>query len=348
MKNVKVFMQKSKTITIIPIIIIALWELFSTQAAAASFDCKKASTWLEKTVCSNPELSKLDEELAKAYYDALASLSPEGQKETKEYQMQWLKEISYIKARSDKFYAEHKEFLDQRNKAIIRDIAIDYEQRIKELKQILTKFPPRIFRKVYISNVKTNENCEYLIVRRKLSYSQIENPSDENEKFCNNLISKKVSADFKKNSKGNDCTDILDGYGVSFSNKHLISFQGSQYHYSHGNAHGYTDAEIYFSWLLEDKRELKATDLFDDKTGWRKKLPSLVAQKWKKKKVDNKDNYYGPSIKEVTSPKNWLISKDGMEFQFRTFNSMGEDSITIDWKTLDPYLSKKGRSLIYD
>jgi len=75
-------------------IVVILFGLLSTQATAASFDCNKATTWLEKTVCSNPELSKLDEELAKAYHDALASLSPEGQKETKQYQRQWLKELS--------------------------------------------------------------------------------------------------------------------------------------------------------------------------------------------------------------------------------------------------------------
>jgi uncharacterized protein len=69
-------------------ITIILFGLLSTQTNAASFDCHKATTWLEKTVCSNPELSKLDEELAKAYHDALTSLSPEGQQETKQYQRQ--------------------------------------------------------------------------------------------------------------------------------------------------------------------------------------------------------------------------------------------------------------------
>jgi uncharacterized protein len=69
-------------------IIIVLFGLLSTQALAASFDCNKATTWVERSVCSDAELSKLDEQLAKAYHDALASLSPEGQKETKQYQRQ--------------------------------------------------------------------------------------------------------------------------------------------------------------------------------------------------------------------------------------------------------------------
>ena len=41
-------------------------------AAAASFNCKKASTPEEKLICSDAELSKLDEEMAAAYKTALA------------------------------------------------------------------------------------------------------------------------------------------------------------------------------------------------------------------------------------------------------------------------------------
>jgi uncharacterized protein len=49
--------------------------LFSGHSLAASFDCKKANTLVEKAVCSNPKLSKLDDALAKAYQRTLASTS---------------------------------------------------------------------------------------------------------------------------------------------------------------------------------------------------------------------------------------------------------------------------------
>ena len=46
-------------------------------AEAASFDCKKASTRIEKTICGDPELSKADERLAAAFAGVAAlSLSP--------------------------------------------------------------------------------------------------------------------------------------------------------------------------------------------------------------------------------------------------------------------------------
>lgn len=55
-------------------VLILCMALVSTSGLwAASFDCAKARTPLEKAICSDPELSKLDDELAIAYKNALAS-----------------------------------------------------------------------------------------------------------------------------------------------------------------------------------------------------------------------------------------------------------------------------------
>ena len=51
--------------------------LLSTAAHSASFDCKKAATWVENTVCANDELSKLDEAMAKKYKQNLANIANE-------------------------------------------------------------------------------------------------------------------------------------------------------------------------------------------------------------------------------------------------------------------------------
>jgi hypothetical protein len=42
-----------------------------TPATAASFDCAKARTKVEKLICKDPQLSRQDEDLAKAYGEAL-------------------------------------------------------------------------------------------------------------------------------------------------------------------------------------------------------------------------------------------------------------------------------------
>lgn len=49
--------------------------LLPTNTNAASFDCNKAATWVEDTICRNPELSKLDDAVAKKYKNKLAKAS---------------------------------------------------------------------------------------------------------------------------------------------------------------------------------------------------------------------------------------------------------------------------------
>jgi uncharacterized protein len=59
-------------------------------AQAASFDCEKAVTKVEKLICGNSELSKLDEELSASYKTALQD---EKQADSiKQAQKQWMKE----------------------------------------------------------------------------------------------------------------------------------------------------------------------------------------------------------------------------------------------------------------
>jgi uncharacterized protein len=327
----------------IGIIIIALFGLFSTQAVAASFDCKKAASWVEKTVCSNPELSKLDDEMAKAYHDALASLSPEGQKETKEYQKQWLKAISPCKARRKVKYFDNS----------AECLKVAYERRIRELQQILIKFPDRIFRNVYGMYLKTDdEDCPDEITKKEQTYQQIENPRNENEKFWNTFIFKKASDDFKID-KNQSCDDTYEVYDVFFSNKRSISLQQVYYHYAHGAAHG-SQNTTSFCWLLDAKRKLQASDLFDDKTGWRAKLVALVYPKLKEELVANNVAFKiepDDLMNIVTSADCWMILKDGLGIQFNEWslgNRIDPILITLDWKTIDPYISKNGRSLIYD
>lgn len=62
--------------------------LFSTSAFAASFDCSKASTPIEKTICGSKRLSALDDELAATYAAARKS----GGEKVRQSQRKWLAE----------------------------------------------------------------------------------------------------------------------------------------------------------------------------------------------------------------------------------------------------------------
>jgi len=64
--------------------------LMVTTAQAANFDCTKASTKVEKMICSNAELSKLDEDLNAAYQSAMQDESQA--KTVRRVQKEWLKD----------------------------------------------------------------------------------------------------------------------------------------------------------------------------------------------------------------------------------------------------------------
>lgn len=72
-----------------PVLVALLGVVTAAPLAAASFDCSKASTVIEKAICSNPRLSRLDEELATTYRDATAHAARP--KELKAAQAAWLR-----------------------------------------------------------------------------------------------------------------------------------------------------------------------------------------------------------------------------------------------------------------
>jgi uncharacterized protein len=67
---------------------ILLLFIAAPMTQAASFDCSRASTKIENTICGDVELSRLDEELSSAYKSALASL--DAKKSVTDSQREWL------------------------------------------------------------------------------------------------------------------------------------------------------------------------------------------------------------------------------------------------------------------
>src|SRR5208337_2547871 len=71
------------------VVVLIIVGIVSGEAQAASFDCSKASTFIEKAICSNQRLSELDDLLMVSYKKALAnSKNPAALKTS---QRNWLK-----------------------------------------------------------------------------------------------------------------------------------------------------------------------------------------------------------------------------------------------------------------
>lgn len=63
----------------------------TTSAMATSFDCSKALTNIEKTICNNKELGELDFRMSKAYFALTSKLDERHAKQILRHQKYWLK-----------------------------------------------------------------------------------------------------------------------------------------------------------------------------------------------------------------------------------------------------------------
>ncbi|WP_333699036.1 lysozyme inhibitor LprI family protein [Rivihabitans pingtungensis] len=73
------------------LVIAAVLTLATPLSYAASFDCQKASSSVEKAICSNPTLGKLDEALAENYRYMMASNIGDGaRKDLRQTQRAWV------------------------------------------------------------------------------------------------------------------------------------------------------------------------------------------------------------------------------------------------------------------
>lgn len=84
-------MKKGKQLVIKVVLLLVVWPLYlGHNIQAASFDCSKATTRVEKLICGDTALSRLDDKLAAAYKTALQD---EAHSESiRRAQKQWLKE----------------------------------------------------------------------------------------------------------------------------------------------------------------------------------------------------------------------------------------------------------------
>lgn len=90
--------------------------LFPTVGRAASYDCKKAKSFVERKICKVPELSKLDDEMAIQYKESMSKLSEADAEELKASQRLWIlqrEKCSAVKAAKDKTQDSFKDCLIQ-------------------------------------------------------------------------------------------------------------------------------------------------------------------------------------------------------------------------------------------
>lgn len=99
------------------------WVVLASSAQASSFDCAKAGTKVEKLICGDAEISKLDEELSAAYKTALQDGKQADT--TRQAQKRWMKERNGCSdaACVKRAYEARLKTLDQSDRVTVTDSA---------------------------------------------------------------------------------------------------------------------------------------------------------------------------------------------------------------------------------
>lgn len=131
--------------------ILSGWLALTLSTYAASFDCEKAAMKVEHLICDNPDISKLDEDLSKAYSSALEK-SKDKQTTIKE-QRQWLKEKRNICPDADCLKASYASRLSElSNTEVLPKIARKTAKHVMKNAKKMDDFEPFVKEKEYLDD----------------------------------------------------------------------------------------------------------------------------------------------------------------------------------------------------
>ena len=297
---------------------------------APSFDCAKAQTKVEQTICANPDLSVLDATLAKKYQEALQVLSPEGQQILRNGQRSWLAFAAATCGQNQKNQAQ--ECVEKK-----------YKDRIEDMQTAAVQVGPYVFSRVDHFAVRKDRGSSeaYELVT---SYPRIDSPASEKANHWNAAWIKRDVL-----TGGEGCHQQVDFKVKSASDK-LIATSSTFWEYCRGAAHGHGGTHNIMHVLQPEVRLLRTEDIFDSKTGWQDYLYLRVMGSLKTSARERQEDLleFEKSFRGfvydhgVNDARNWTLSSKGLKIGFEQFfcYACGTEETDISWEDLKPYLAK--------
>jgi uncharacterized protein len=355
---------------------LALAVLAATAAPghAASFDCKKASQPLEKVICGDAELSKLDEDLAASYGKAKAALSPDGQKILLAGQKDWLAFSRRIcKTRLDPKIAK---IVEQTPADCLKS---EYRERIEDLDAAATAVNGFTFGTVDTYQLSPSDPQEPGarpgFSYQRLSWPRIDAaPAGLSPDAWNKAIEAaarklaagdgdQASADSgdqaaapaadapsnagadAKDSAESAGEDVDIAYNLGLVTPQLISVELTYSVYGHGAAHPGGTSQVQ-NLFVADGHALSEKDLFQTDKDWLTFMTKKSHDAWIKIMEDAPDQVDDKAIADVIKDTTcWLLTDKGISVLFPLYSVgpyvVGEQQVDFTWDELKPYLVDK-------
>jgi uncharacterized protein len=300
----------------------------------ASFDCGKASTPVERTICKSPELAKADRDVSAAYVALAGKLSA---------------------AAKDHLVKDQQRWVGNRNRACTGEDAATclksrYENRLALLKEFGAGAYPFVSEQaiVKVGKVKATR------YRIDASYPQFDGPSVNfstiNGKFAN--TAKEASGEAIPDADIGDDLDQTWSYEQSFSlhrpGPSAISVEVSNYSFT-GGAHG--NGNTYAVLVdLRTGRELRPENAFVAGGEWLRTVTAIVAADLKKQFVERPgfDDALEPAklAESMAEPGRYLFKADGLEIIFNQYDvgpySAGTYQVVIPYSRLKTLIRADG------
>ena len=303
---------------------------FSCATHAASFDCKKAQSKMEKAICDNPKLSKLDEELAENYQVAKGKLSADAQKVFVNGQRSWVKFLSASCFTDSEAKPASKEDAAQ-------CLETEYKARVAGFKSTGSMVGGFKIYAYFEGDFKAYPKDEQVaFIRRNLVL--IDDTSD-NANTINAAIKPTEKAMVDKDSAGAFTSDVSNSLASLNADVILLSQSES----ASGGAHPseYTGYK-YFSKEL--KRFVKVADVFSSPK-WK-----AVAQQIAKKHFDKEKTMDDVISLDILAEENdafgfMLIEKGFFVDGFTSYAARANDGVNMKWDAFSKFLTPKGKEL---
>jgi uncharacterized protein len=320
---------------------------------AASFDCTKAHTPLEHTICDNPQLSALDSQMGNSYITVRVALSRESADKVLSDQREWLHWLGAV-------CSERGETGGGVN--IVPCLQTQYETRIAQL----NNHRP-------LGNSVLYTRAHFVLVQRKpsdeevsgnfpafgigsFSYPQVDRPTPQYADWnravyaaavqTTAIPSKKSPSGFDSDVDGDSSIDV--SCTIIAANDNMIATRITTMFYSYGAAHPGT-AESYFSWRLDDSRELTASDIFRSDSNWQAALkPKIIAKLKASPDFGGNILWASPALDkaataELRNPYAWSVSRSGLSIHFAQYEVaayvFGMPSAELRWSEIRSLLN---------
>jgi uncharacterized protein len=330
--------------------------LASGQAHAASFDCAKARTPQEKTICASQALSAADSQLNSAYQTLLAIVPPETAAQVRDSQRQWLRSLPITCAGRPNAIAGLLERClgdAYRQRINLLQHAVSYQGGVQFYWKSVTLTAPDDAKAVQ-GDREHGVLSAHGILNASWPQSLVHTPQWQAwnramEDAARNLASQgsaRPGGNWKQAWAVDMDTDV--GVTINIVTPDLVASTVSNQWYGHGAAHP-NITTVQFNWLLNQPRALRPDDVFRPDSGWESFLEQRCMKELKTQfGPDYPQNAWAPGYIEksllgiVTHPANWQLSSDALTIPFDAgsvaCHACGAEPVVIPWTELKPML----------